>query len=37
MLNDETKKRNQLKKEHKKQLKSIRQTCDPGHETEITS
>jgi hypothetical protein len=37
MLNDETKKRNQLKKEHKKQPKSIRQTCDPGHEIKITS
>jgi hypothetical protein len=35
IINDEIKK-NQLKKVHKKQLKSTDQICDPSHETRIT-
>jgi len=32
-----TLKRNQFKKKHKKQLESIHQTYDPGHDTKIIS
>jgi hypothetical protein len=36
MLKAETKKKNQLKKNIKKQPKLIRQTYNPGHKIEIT-